>query len=148
MYTKNFKYKSLELSLYASEIGITKIDIITIKQVNPNSLLLKLSEELKRYFDGDKFYFDFDLDINPSKFQRLVWNELKNIPMGEVRTYKDIAMKVGGANYSRAVGMANNKNPVPIIVPCHRVIGSNNKLTGYALGLDLKERLLKIEGVI
>jgi methylated-DNA-[protein]-cysteine S-methyltransferase len=147
MYTKKFKHKSLELSLYASDIGITKIDIIKIKQENPNYLLLKLSEELERYLDGDKFCFDFDLDILASKFQSLVWNELKKIPMGEVRTYKDIAIKVGGSNYSRAVGMANNKNPVPIIVPCHRVIGSNNKLTGYALGLDLKERLLKIEGV-
>jgi len=147
MYTKNSKYKSLNLSLYSSGIGITKIDIADIKKENPNPLLIALSVELKKYIEGKNFNFDFSLDIKASKFQTLVWNELKNIPIGEIRTYKDIAMKVGGANYSRAVGMANNKNPVPIIVPCHRVIGSNKKLTGYALGLDLKEKLLKIEGV-
>ena len=74
-----------------------------------------------------------------------VWDELLNIPYGEVRTYKEIAEKIGNKNASRAVGMANHKNPIPIIIPCHRVIGSNNKLVGYALGLDVKQYLLNLE---
>jgi len=148
MYEKRFNYKSVELSLYSSEKGITKIDTEFIKLEKINPLLVELSLELEKYIDSKSFSFDLPLDIKGSDFQNLVWNELKRIPKGEVRTYKDIAIKVGGSNYSRAVGMANNKNPIPIIVPCHRVIGSDKKLTGYALGLDLKERLLKIEGVL
>ena len=74
-----------------------------------------------------------------------VWKELIQIPYGETRTYKQIAQKIGNEKASRAVGMANNKNPIPIIIPCHRVIGANNKLVGYALGLDKKEFLLDLE---
>ena len=74
-----------------------------------------------------------------------VWRELLNIPYGETRTYKEIAEKIGNPKGARAVGMANNKNPIPIIIPCHRVIGKNKKLVGYALGLDMKEFLLNLE---
>ena len=90
--------------------------------------------------------------LRQDKFHRLrhsifrkVWKQLLNIPYGEVRTYKEIAEKIGNSKASRAVGMANNKNPIPIIIPCHRVIGSNNKLVGYALGLDMKKYLLDLE---
>ena len=74
-----------------------------------------------------------------------VWKELQKIPYGETRTYKEIAKKVGCEKGARAVGMANNKNPIPIIIPCHRVIGANGKLVGYALGLEMKEQLLELE---
>jgi O-6-methylguanine DNA methyltransferase len=119
---------------------------IKLEKNHPN--LNMLSNQLKKYIDGKLKSFNVPLDITGTTFQNLVWNELKQIPIGELRTYKDIALNVGGANYSRAVGMANNKNPIPILVPCHRVIGSNNALTGYALGIELKERLLKIEGAL
>lgn len=80
-----------------------------------------------------------------TEFQKKVWKELLNIPYGETRSYKDIAIAIGNGKACRAVGNANNKNPIAIIVPCHRVVGSNGSMTGYAGGLDIKEKLLKIE---
>jgi methylated-DNA-[protein]-cysteine S-methyltransferase len=85
--------------------------------------------------------------INPggTEFQKKVWKELAGIPYGELRTYKEIAGAMGTENASRAVGMANSRNPIPLIVPCHRVIGTNGKLTGFAHGLAMKERLINFE---
>ena len=87
------------------------------------------------------------LHPNGTEFQIKVWKALTEIPYGETRSYKDIAISIGNEKACRAVGMANNKNPIPIIIPCHRVIGANKKLVGYAGGLDLKERLLDLEGI-
>ncbi len=85
------------------------------------------------------------LNPNGTVFQKKVWNALCNIPYGETRSYKQVAEAVGNNKASRAVGMANNKNPIMIVIPCHRVIGSNGSLVGYAGGLDIKEKLLFLE---
>ncbi|MDF2673839.1 MAG: methylated-DNA--[protein]-cysteine S-methyltransferase [Clostridiales bacterium] len=101
--------------------------------------------QLDEYFKGKRKVFDLRLSLGGTEFQRKVWMELMNIPSGEVLTYRDIANKLGNSNAVRAVGNANGKNPISIVVPCHRVIGSNGKLTGYAGGLERKAWLLKHE---
>lgn len=108
-------------------------------------LLKKANEELQEYFSGKRKVFDLPLVIEGTEFQKMVWKALSEIPYGTTCSYKDIALKIGNEKASRAVGMANNKNPIPIIVPCHRVVGANGKLVGYAGGLDVKQKLLEIE---
>lgn len=101
--------------------------------------------ELIEYTLGNLKKFSLPLDLRGTEFQMRVWKELLNIPYGETRTYKDIAIKIGRPKAYRAVGNALNKNPILIVVPCHRVIGSNGDLVGFGGGLDLKKRLLEIE---
>lgn len=101
--------------------------------------------ELKEYFAGRLKYFSVPVRLIGTQFQQGVWAELCKIPFGETISYGEQARRIGNANASRAVGLANGKNPVGIIVPCHRVIGSSGKLTGYAGGLDRKEYLLSME---
>ena len=101
--------------------------------------------ELKEYFEGGRKVFDIPIKLNGTDFQKKVWEELLKIPYGETKSYLDIAKSIGNPKACRAVGMANNKNKIIIIVPCHRVIGSNKKLVGYAGGLDVKEKLLNLE---
>lgn len=111
-------------------------------------LLKKAIREINEYLIGKRRIFDLPIEPSGTEFQQMVWRELQQIPYGKTCSYKDIAKGIGNINASRAVGMANNKNPIPIIIPCHRVIGSNGKLVGYAGGLDLKEKLLQIEGIV
>ncbi len=106
-----------------------------------NRVFLEISE----YFKGERKEFSFNFELKGTQFQQKVWEALLEIPYGETCTYKDIAKKIGNEKASRAVGLANNKNPLHIIVPCHRVIGANKKLVGYAGGLLMKEALLKME---
>ena len=101
--------------------------------------------QLKEYLSGKRKNFDIEIEMIGTEFQKKVWKELLNIPYGETRSYKDIATAIGNKKACRAVGNANNKNPIAIIVPCHRVVGSNGGMTGYAGGIDIKEKLLKIE---
>lgn len=101
--------------------------------------------QLEEYFAGKRRVFDLPLAPQGTPFQQKVWHALQSIPYGETRTYKQIAEQVGNPLGCRAVGMANNKNPIGIIIPCHRVIGANGKLVGYAGGLNLKSRLLELE---
>ncbi|NLB21467.1 MAG: methylated-DNA--[protein]-cysteine S-methyltransferase [Clostridium sp.] len=101
--------------------------------------------ELEEYFEGKLKTFTIPMSLQGTSFQKEVWQALKDIPIGETRTYKDIAQLIGNGKAYRAVGMANNKNKIPIIIPCHRVIGSSGKMVGYAGGLDIKETLLKLE---
>ena len=115
--------------------------------VAADSRLQALSEQLTAYFQGDLREFDFPLDLAGTPFQKEVWNALQKIGYGETRTYGQLAAALGRPAASRAVGAANGANPIPILVPCHRVIGSNNKLIGYGGGLALKKRLLETEGV-
>ena len=114
-------------------------------QEKDTKLLLKAKKELEEYFEGKRKEFDLPLEQEGTEFQKKVWEALERIPYGETRTYKDVAKMVGNEKASRAIGMANNKNSIPIIIPCHRVIGSNGKLVGYALGLDMKKYLLDLE---
>lgn len=101
--------------------------------------------QLSEYFSGKRKEFHLPLLLKGTDFQIQVWNALLKIPFGETRSYKQIAEAIGNPKAVRAVGMANNKNPLLIVVPCHRVIGANGKLVGYAVGLDKKEFLLKLE---
>lgn len=105
------------------------------------------ARQLKAYFSGKLNSFDLKLAPEGTDFQKSVWKALCEIPCGETRTYKDIAVSIGKPKAYRAVGLANNRNPIAIIIPCHRVIGKNGKLTGYASGLDVKEFLLKLENI-
>lgn len=108
-------------------------------------LLRETIRQLKEYFAGERREFDVPLSLDGTEFQIRVWKELLKIPYGETRSYKQIAEAAGNEKACRAVGMANNRNHIPIIIPCHRVIGSNNKMVGYGGGLDKKEWLLALE---
>jgi O-6-methylguanine DNA methyltransferase len=105
-------------------------------------------DQLEEYFSGIRREFTFPLDLRGTDFQLACWRALLAIPYGETRSYADIAHAVGKPNAFRAVGMANNRNPIAIIVPCHRVIASNGTLCGYGGGLDIKRKLLELEGAL
>lgn len=110
-----------------------------------NDFSEKIISQLNEYFKGERKHFDLPLKPLGTEFQKRVWKALMNIPYGETKSYKEIAIEVGSPKACRAVGSANNKNPIPIIIPCHRVIGSTGKLVGFAGGLNLKEKLLNLE---
>lgn len=115
--------------------------------VNDASPILDaVEQQLREYFAGTRRRFDLPLAPKGTPFQRAVWDALCAIPYGETRTYAQIAEAVGNPKACRAVGMANNRNPIAILIPCHRVIGANGSLTGYAGGLDAKKTLLALEG--
>ncbi len=101
--------------------------------------------QLSEYFAWKRDSFDIPIKTQGTDFQEKVWNALKQIPYGETRSYKDIAIAIGKPKAMRAVGMANNRNPIMIVIPCHRVIGANGQLIGYGGGLDVKEKLLTLE---
>ncbi|MBE1274065.1 methylated-DNA--[protein]-cysteine S-methyltransferase [Enterovibrio baiacu] len=102
--------------------------------------------QLIEFISGERTSFDLPLAPEGTEFQHKVWQQLRSIPYGETRTYGQIAHEIGNPKASRAVGMANNVNPIPFIIPCHRVIGSKGELTGYRYGLEIKQKLLDIEG--
>lgn len=102
-------------------------------------------KELEEYFEGKRRVFDVPIYPDGTPFQKSVWKALLAIPYGETCSYKDIAIAIGNPKAARAVGMANNRNPIPIIIPCHRVIGADSSLAGYGAGLSIKEALLKLE---
>lgn len=107
----------------------------------------ELARQLAEYFAGERKTFDLDLAPEGSDLQQEVWRELLAIPLGETRSYGQLAQKIGRPGAARAVGRANATNPIPVIVPCHRVIGSDGKLTGFGGGLPMKKQLLRLEGV-
>ena len=111
-----------------------------------NPVLMKTARQLEEYFAGTRSAFDLELDFAGTEFQKKVWTALLTIPFGETRTYSQIARQIGHPSAVRAVGAANGRNPISIIAPCHRVIGASGKLTGFAGGLEAKERLLTLEG--
>lgn len=120
-----------------------EVDITWFREEHP--VLKAAREQLEEYFEGKRDTFDLLLNPKGTAFQKKVWAELIKIPMGTTIDYGTLATRIGNPKASRAVGAANGKNPIAIIVPCHRVIGRSGKLTGYAGGLDMKERLLKME---
>lgn len=115
-------------------------------EVKETLLLKETRRQLDAYFAGTLRQFDLPLTLKGSAFQLQVWHLLQEIPYGETITYGELARRAGNPQASRAVGMANSRNPLPVIVPCHRVVGSHGKLTGYTGGLDVKVKLLGIEG--
>lgn len=110
-------------------------------------LLKETGKQLLEYLEGKRKNFTVPLNPKGTKFMQEVWTALQEIPYGETRTYGQIAQRIGKPKAARAVGMANHRNPIPIIIPCHRVIGSNGKLVGYALGMKMKKFLLTLEGI-
>lgn len=112
------------------------------------SLIKETYKQIEEYLLGNRKKFIVPIKLKGTEFQKKVWNALLEIPYGETMSYKKIAEKIGNPKACRAVGMANHNNPIAIIVPCHRVIGSNRKLVGYAGGLDIKQKLLEIESEI
>ena len=111
----------------------------------PSELAVLARKQLDEYFSGSRKAFDLPILMNGTDFQKSVWTELLNIPYGEICSYKDIAVRIGKPNACRVVGGANNKNNIPIIVPCHRVIGAGGKLVGYSDGLEIKKFLIDLE---
>ncbi|MBE5061259.1 methylated-DNA--[protein]-cysteine S-methyltransferase [Megamonas funiformis] len=143
------KYQFENISLY---LVATETHLINIQFTQPQKALLQTTEllsmatiQLDEYFQGKRTTFSLPFKLTGTPFQLAVWKELQNIPYGQTTSYKEIAQKINKPKAYRAVGMANNKNPLPIIIPCHRVIGSNGKLIGYAGGLNLKNYLLELE---
>lgn len=143
------KYQFENISLY---LVATETHLINIQFTQPQKALLQTTEllsmatiQLDEYFQGKRTVFSLPFKLTGTPFQLAVWKELQNIPYGQTTSYKEIAQKINKPKAYRAVGMANNKNPLPIIIPCHRVIGSNGKLIGYAGGLNLKNYLLELE---
>lgn len=143
------KYQFENISLY---LVATETHLINIQFTQPQKALLQTTEllsmatiQLDEYFQGKRTVFSLPFKLTGTPFQLAVWKELQNIPYGKTTSYKEIAQKINKPKAYRAVGMANNKNPLPIIIPCHRVIGSNGKLIGYAGGLKLKNYLLELE---
>ena len=111
-----------------------------------DSVLQCCATQLREYFAGRRTRFDLPLAPRGTDFQRAVWKALEAIPYGELRSYGEIARAIGNPRAVRAVGAANGRNPLPIVVPCHRVVGSDGSLTGFAGGLEIKRRLLALEG--
>jgi methylated-DNA-[protein]-cysteine S-methyltransferase len=156
LYCTSFRLFDINFKVLATKKGICKINLnekkntgrtnraITLQQDDP--YLFNVFSQLEEYFNRSRRTFDIPLDLSGSDFQLNVWKELHKIPYGKIKTYRAIAMKVGGANYVRAVGRANGQNPVPILIPCHRVIESNGRLGGYSGGTGIKQKLLELEG--
>lgn len=121
---------------------------MALRFLDGGDLLRGYESELEEYFAGKRRNFSLPLDLRGTDFQLACWRALLAIPYGETRSYADIAQAVGKPNAFRAVGMANNRNPLAIVVPCHRVIASNGTLCGYGGGLAIKRRLLQLEGAL
>jgi methylated-DNA-[protein]-cysteine S-methyltransferase len=134
----------------ASDAGIRAIELSGVaglpgREGGSNPWLRQALEQLRAYFAGELREFDLTLDLQGTEFQKRVWRELLNIPYGETRSYSFVANTIGSPKAVRAVGAANGQNPIPIVVPCHRVIGAGGSLVGYGGGLPLKRFLLDLE---
>lgn len=142
------------LWLDANDVGLTQVSFFPIENHQTNQWTEQAAQELTAYFNGKLREFSTPLSFEKgTEFQRKVWNALSDIPYGETRSYLDIAIAVNSEKAVRAIGQANRNNPIPIIVPCHRVIGKNGKLTGYMgktseEGLSIKSFLLELEDIL
>ena len=144
-----------ELKLVASGKGLVavlwqndnpnRVRLGELVKQDSHPVIIEAERQLGEYFAGRRKNFSLALDMRGTSFQRDVWEALLAIPFGETRTYHDLAKRLGNPQATRAVGAANGRNPISIIVPCHRVIGSNGRLTGFAGGLEAKARLLELE---
>jgi methylated-DNA-[protein]-cysteine S-methyltransferase len=153
--TKKMQSPVGELTLIASDRGLAAVlwedDDPKRVRLQPqmedpeNAVLVETERQLRSYFNGTLQEFSVPLDFNGTDFQKSVWKALLTIPFGETRTYSDIAKQIGRPTASRAVGAASGKNPISIMAPCHRVVGRNGTLTGFAGGLETKKLLLGLE---
>lgn len=126
---------------------IVRIHLVETIQnkVNTTDLLKKVKKQLQEYFTGNRKIFDLEIDFAGTTFQKKVWSELLKIPYGETVSYQDIANRIGNPKAVRAVGSTIHRNPLLIVIPCHRVIGKNGALTGFAYGINVKRKLLELE---
>lgn len=159
MYYTTFKSEIGPITLVGDENGLQRL---FLDKPNDISRRLNIGEDwiksetffkteilwVNAYLSGSKESYDIKLNPQGTAFQKRVWKALLEIPYGETISYMELAKRIGNENASRAVGAANGKNPIPLIIPCHRVIGKNGKLTGFALGLDVKQHLLSLEGCL
>lgn len=137
------------LRIEASDCGIARVTLAAQTDKAPERetpLTQEACRQLTAYFAGKLTQFDLPLDERGTEFEKSVWAALRMVPYGQTSTYGEIAAQIGKPNAARAVGMANHKNPIVIITPCHRIIGAGGTLTGYALGLEMKQKLLQLEG--
>jgi methylated-DNA-[protein]-cysteine S-methyltransferase len=136
----------LEITTSADSLmKISFVEQTEIDSIIQPKILQKTEAQLKEYFEGTRKSFQLKLNPTGTEFQKRVWDFVENIAFGTTASYLDIAKLTGSPKNTRAVGLANGKNPIPIVIPCHRIIGSNGKLTGYAGGLERKRRLLQHE---
>lgn len=136
------------LTLYSDGLSVCRLEFGGDGLCRDDAaVLLQAERELAEYFAGRRRAFSVPLCLRGTPFQTAVWRALTELPYGETASYGEIARRIGRPGAGRAVGMANNRNPLPIFVPCHRVVGADGKLTGYAGGLEIKEFLLELEGV-
>jgi methylated-DNA-[protein]-cysteine S-methyltransferase len=141
------------LLLAGSDLGLKLVSFAEGRRarvVDPSwredaAMLAETIEQLRSYFAGERITFDLPLILQGTEFQKKVWTALRTIPYGETISYKELAERIGNPSAVRAVGAANGANPIPIIIPCHRVIGNDGSLTGFGGGLPLKKKLLQLE---
>lgn len=135
------------LILKSDDLAVTEISFSEseLQEQNDCAVLLKCKQQLDDYFSGKSLGFDLPLNAEGTEFQKKVWTELLKIPYGETITYMELAVRLGDSKAVRAVGTSNGRNPIAIVIPCHRVIGVGNKLTGYAGGIWRKKVLLELE---
>ena len=151
IYTSIYNSKIGFLKIQANDIGIISIEFMesltdeSYEILNEVAIIKQCIKEIEEYFEGKRKSFDVNIIMEGTDFQKKVWKELMNIPYGETCSYKDIAVRIGSPKASRAVGGANNKNKIPIIIPCHRVVGAKGSLVGYAGGINKKIILLENE---
>ncbi|MFB3057041.1 MAG: methylated-DNA--[protein]-cysteine S-methyltransferase [Ignavibacteriaceae bacterium] len=155
-YHSSFTIDNIHFTVISSTNGIREIifnlekdnsklvNTIQLQPEDPN--LFSVYPQLKQYFIGERKHFDLPLEIEGTEFQKRVWNELLKIPYGKTISYKELAIRLGDEKVIRASASANGSNPLPIVIPCHRVIGSDGSLIGYGGGLEIKEKLLILEG--
>jgi O-6-methylguanine DNA methyltransferase len=163
IYLSKFDWSLTPLWLAASDIGLVKIEFGRITPIKDfrgsfseldiieadNTILQNIKQQLNAYFQGQKIEFNIDIDFRTgTPFQHSVWNEIKKIGYGKTASYGHIARGLGNPGAVRAVGAANGANPIPIVIPCHRIVQSDGKLGGYSGGLDIKDALLRLEGVV
>jgi methylated-DNA-[protein]-cysteine S-methyltransferase len=159
---RSYVYKTMhspigELKLVASDAGLAavlwendnprRVQLNIVAENDSHPVLVETERQLGEYFAGKRTTFALPLDFRGTEFQQAVWHALLTIPFGETRSYSHIAAQIGNPTAARAVGAANGRNPISIVAPCHRVIGSSGELTGFAGGLAAKARLLALEGV-
>lgn len=155
LYYAQFQTELCPMTLIGDEEGIQRLYCHVVDNKSPLTLAENAQEnhtffaaaiaQLQAYAKGELEQFDLKLNPQGTDFQKQVWQALRQIPFGETTSYQAIADQINNPKAVRAVGAANGRNPIPIIVPCHRVIGANGKLTGFAMGLDMKQRILTLE---
>ena len=141
----NSPFGMLLIGLEDSAVVSLKLAAEFLPETLPCPAAQDVTDQLSEYFSGTRTEFDIPLAPNGTPFQKLVWRELCRIPYGQTRTYGEIAAAIGSPKAARAVGQAVNRNPIWIVIPCHRIVGAGGKLTGYAGGLELKQQLLNLE---